>query len=76
MYGACSPLAAKIKTSAERDRVVAALRPAPLPFRDLDGLTPLIAAWLVGLLAHPKSKGKGRQIRPKIKPLAETVRER
>jgi hypothetical protein len=57
-----APLAVKIKTSAERDRVVAVLRPAPLTFRDLDGSTPLIAAWLVRLHAQPVLKEKvGRE---------------
>ena len=54
------PFAVKTKASAERDRVVAPLRPAPLAFRDLDGLTPLIAARLVGLHAQPAFKGRGR----------------
>jgi GNAT superfamily N-acetyltransferase len=50
------PFAVKTKTSAERDRVVAALRPAPLMFCGLDGLTPLIAAGLVGLHAQPQMR--------------------
>jgi hypothetical protein len=51
------PFAVKIKTSAERDRVVATLLPAPLALRDLDGLTPLIAARLVRLHPQPGCKG-------------------
>ncbi len=46
------PFAVKTETSAERDRVIAPLWPAPLALRDLDGLTPLIAAGLVGLQAQ------------------------
>ena len=56
--------AVKTKTSAERDRVVVALRPAPLTFCGLDGLTPLIAAGLVGLHAQPVFKGREGGKRP------------
>lgn len=69
------PFAVKAKTSAERNRVVASLRPAPLAFCGLDGLTPLIAAGLVRLHAQPVFELRiTTDLSPHILPAASSMR--